>query len=361
MARTQTKGSDIGDGAVGRSDLNTATTGSAVITKIVDGSLGIKISTSTGADAGTGDVVLKIDTAYLDAIYATLTGDDFTGNISAPNMIEGYTTTATAAGTTTLTAVSNFNQFLTGTSTQTIVLPVVSTLKLGHPFWIVNKSTGVVTVNSSGGNAVVVVPAGGSAFVICVLLTGTTAASWHAKADGTGTVTSVTAGNGMTQSGTASVNPTLNIVSHAGSAGSIGTINVGTDAIGVNLGTTSTTACAGNDSRLSDARTPTDNSASYTKQGTEFKGDLTITSNAIDWSTGFYKAITLSANTTYTFTNLEKGKTIILKMTGNYTPTFPAAVVVINGGAYSGSKTNYIIMTCIDSTTATVLTTIQSI
>ena len=72
----------------------------------------------------------------------------------------------------------------------------------------------------------------------------------------TGTVTSVTAGNGMTQSGTSTINPTLNIVSHAGSAGTIGTINIGADAIGVNLGTTSTTAAAGNDARLSDARTP---------------------------------------------------------------------------------------------------------
>jgi len=61
-----------------------------------------------------------------------------------------------------------------------------------------------------------------------------------------GTVTSVTAGNGMTQSGTASINPTLNIVSHAGTAGSIGTINIGADAIGVNLGTGSCVAAAGN-------------------------------------------------------------------------------------------------------------------
>ena len=78
-----------------------------------------------------------------------------------------------------------------------------------------------------------------------------------------GTVTSVIAGNGMTQSGTSTINPTLDIVSHIGSAGTIGTINIGADAIGVNLGTTSITACAGNDSRLSDARTPTAGSTNY--------------------------------------------------------------------------------------------------
>jgi len=61
-----------------------------------------------------------------------------------------------------------------------------------------------------------------------------------------GTVTSVTAGNGMTQTGTSTINPTLNVVSHAGTGGSIGTLTVGADSIGVDLGTTSTTAAAGN-------------------------------------------------------------------------------------------------------------------
>lgn len=69
--------------------------------------------------------------------------------------------------------------------------------------------------------------------------------SWGTPTGGSGTVTSVTAGNGMTQTGTATIDPTLNIVSHAGTAGSIGTINIGADAIGVNLGTTSTTAFRG--------------------------------------------------------------------------------------------------------------------
>lgn len=102
-----------------------------------------------------------------------------------------------------------------------------------------------------------------------------------------------------------------------------------------------------------------DNLISYVKQGTEFKGDLTITSNAIDWSTGFYKAITLVANTTYTFTNLEKGKTIVLKMTGSFTPTFPASVVVLNSGTYTGASQNYILMTCVDSATPLVFMTIN--
>jgi len=60
-----------------------------------------------------------------------------------------------------------------------------------------------------------------------------------------GTVTSVTAGTGMTQTGTSTINPTLNVISHGGTAGSIGTLTVGADNVGVNLGTTSTTAYRG--------------------------------------------------------------------------------------------------------------------
>lgn len=46
----------------------------------------------------------------------------------ADNFINGFTTTATAAGTTTLTVSSTYNQVFTGGSTQTVVLPVASTL-----------------------------------------------------------------------------------------------------------------------------------------------------------------------------------------------------------------------------------------
>jgi hypothetical protein len=65
------------------------------------------------------------------------------------------------------------------------------------------------------------------------------------------------AGNGITGTTyTGGAAQTWSIASHAGTAGSVGTITVTADAVGVSLGTTSTTACAGNDSRLSDSRTP---------------------------------------------------------------------------------------------------------
>ena len=96
----------------------------------------------------------------------------------------GYTTTATAAGTTVLTSTSNYRQFFTGSSTQTVTLPVASTMTLGQAFEIHNNSTGAVTVNSSGGNAVIVVEGNRSAIVTCILTSGTTAASWDADVTG---------------------------------------------------------------------------------------------------------------------------------------------------------------------------------
>lgn len=92
--------------------------------------------------------------------------------------IVGYTTTATAAGTTTLTASSTYNQFFTGTTTQTIVLPDVTTLTTGWTYHISNNSTGTLTINSSGSNLVTTVLAGTSVQVVCIAITGTTAASW---------------------------------------------------------------------------------------------------------------------------------------------------------------------------------------
>ena len=97
---------------------------------------------------------------------------------------QAYTTTATAAGTTTLTVSSTLLQFFTGVTTQTVVLPVVSTLSLGQRYEIHNNSSGAITVNSSGSNLVATVAANTTTVCTCILITGTTAASWDADIQG---------------------------------------------------------------------------------------------------------------------------------------------------------------------------------
>lgn len=100
-------------------------------------------------------------------------------HFSANNFIPAYTTTATAAGTTTLSVGSSEQQYFTGSTTQTVTLPVSSTMLLGSRFYFINNSTGVVTVQSSGGNTVFAMAAGSWMWVTSILITGTTAASWN--------------------------------------------------------------------------------------------------------------------------------------------------------------------------------------
>ena len=139
-------------------------TGSTITTSVIDSSTIGATTPSTGA-------------------FTTLsaTGVATLSNVVLPvidNIKLGYTTTATAAGTTTLTSASNNQQFFTGSTTQTVVLPVTSTLALGLSYLIVNNSTGILTVQSSGLNTITSIPAGTATRCTCILITGTTAASW---------------------------------------------------------------------------------------------------------------------------------------------------------------------------------------
>lgn len=139
--------------------------------------------------SGTGDVVGPVsstDNAIArwngtagDTIQNSAAFVDDNGNVYAPNMARGYATTATAAGTTTLTVASKGVQTFTGATTQIVALPAVSTLpQTGFGYWIINNSSGAVTVNSSGGNAVQVVAAGGRVLVVANALSGTGASVW---------------------------------------------------------------------------------------------------------------------------------------------------------------------------------------
>lgn len=101
-------------------------------------------------------------------------------NLSASSFIEGFSSTVTAAGTTTLLVSSHQIQEFTGSTTQTVVMPVTSTLVAGQSYTIINNSSGVVTINSSGANLILSMAANTSATITCVLNSGTTAASWNA-------------------------------------------------------------------------------------------------------------------------------------------------------------------------------------
>jgi hypothetical protein len=115
-----------------------------------------------------------------------------------------FTSTPTAAATTTLLSTSNSVQFFTGTTTQTVVLPVASTMVLGQRFTIHNNSTGALTVNSSGANLVGTVQPNTTVVITCISTSGTSAASWDFDFTGfTTALPTARGGTGLTTAGTA--------------------------------------------------------------------------------------------------------------------------------------------------------------
>ena len=123
-----------------------------------------------------GTAVSSVTTSPTATAFA---GWDANKNLSANSFIPGYTTTATAAGTTTLVVGSAYQQYFTGTTTQTVLMPVTSTLVLGQPYLIVNNSTGIVTVQSSGANIIQAMAAGTQISLTVISTSLTTAAAWN--------------------------------------------------------------------------------------------------------------------------------------------------------------------------------------
>jgi hypothetical protein len=136
-----------------------------------------------------------------ESAFVYYNGTDYI-KVTSDLILGGYTTTATAAGTTTLTAASTQNQFFTGTSTQTVVLPVAATLILGAAFSIHNNSTGDLTINSSGGNLVATITPSTTFTFTCILTSGTTAASWDSDVTGFTSILPVVRGGTGLASGT---------------------------------------------------------------------------------------------------------------------------------------------------------------
>jgi trimeric autotransporter adhesin len=139
------------------------------------------IVAGTGASSGgipnaisLGASSVPVDSAHALAIK-TNAASHVPGGLGAtlggvPSFIEAYAsnfaTTAVAGATTTLTVSSAQNQVFTGTGSQTVVLPVVTTLRNGFFFRIMNAATGTITINSSGGNTLTTVATSGSPPVV---------------------------------------------------------------------------------------------------------------------------------------------------------------------------------------------------
>ena len=169
-----------------------------------DTNVTITSATSTHTLGWSGQLAVSRGGTGVSSVTTSPTASAFAGwdanrNISADNFIEGYATTATAAGTTTLTVDSTYFQYFTGTTTQTVTLPVVTTLVNGFQFQIVNQSTGIVTVQTSGANTIMAMGNNTVLTVTCVNTAGGTGtASWTWTYNAQRTVSVTTAGATLT-------------------------------------------------------------------------------------------------------------------------------------------------------------------
>ena len=136
---------------------------------------------------GTG--VTSVTTAPTASAWS---GWDANKNASAVGFIPGYTSTVTSASPVVLTVGSNQQQYFTGSTAQTLTMPVANTCVVGQYWSIINNSSAVVTIQSSGSNTILALPASSETVVTCVLASGTSAASWTTSpaVSGSGTVNS---------------------------------------------------------------------------------------------------------------------------------------------------------------------------
>ncbi len=152
------------------------------------------------ANANTISSSIAYDAA---ASASTVAVRDANRNASINNLLEGYATTATAAGITTLTAGSAWAQFFTGATTQTCKLPDCTTLVTGFSFLIVNNSTGAVTVQDAGADNLLVIAPGTWATVECTNI-GSANGTWNLQYMGIAVASGkkLAASNSLTLAGT---------------------------------------------------------------------------------------------------------------------------------------------------------------
>jgi hypothetical protein len=167
----QTFGAGVGDG----------NTTYYTISGGLEWEVGIGTYTAAGTTLSRSTVISSSNAGSL-VVFSAGTKDVFVtypASRAMPLSQFSYSTTATAGGTTTLVASSNYLQYFTGTSNQNVQLPLTSTLSLGWSYHIVNNSTANLSIYSSNGASLVatVIP-GTTIHVTCILTTGSTNASW---------------------------------------------------------------------------------------------------------------------------------------------------------------------------------------
>jgi hypothetical protein len=278
------------------------TPGASLATTIAAGAVTLGKMATLGANSVIGNATGSAATPSAVSMTAAPTAStvafrDANVNLQANNFIDNAVTISTAGTTTTLTVSSAKTQQFTGSSTQTVVLPNATTLVVGHQFWIINRSSGAVTVNMNGGSLLQTLAA--SSFALFTLLNnGTAAGTWDAaysSGGGSGTVTTVSV---------ASANGFAGTVANAGTTPAI-TMQTSVTGMLKGNGTAMSVAIAGTDfmapSDFVTRETPTGTvngvNATFTLANTPIANTESIFLNGLLQEPGAGNDYTISTNT----------------------------------------------------------------
>jgi hypothetical protein len=174
------------------------TPGASLATTIAAGAVTLSKMAALSANSVIGNATGSSATPTAVSMTAAPTANsvvlrDANGNYQVNNVTENVATIATAGTTTTLTVASAAIQQFTGSSTQTMLLPNATSLVNGTQYFVMNRSSGAVTVQMNGGTLLQTLAA--SSYAIFTLINnGTAAGTWdsaYTSGGGSGTVTTV--------------------------------------------------------------------------------------------------------------------------------------------------------------------------
>ena len=129
------------------------------------------------AKAGSATTITSSIAYSTTPTASTIAEWDANKNLSTNNLIEAWATTLTSGSTVTLTVSSAYQQYFTGSTNQAVTLPTTGVAQ-GQQWQIVNQSSALVFVQSSGLNAILQLFPGTSAVFTALVATPTTAANW---------------------------------------------------------------------------------------------------------------------------------------------------------------------------------------